>query len=371
MFRLRAEQKGLSLVFERAPDLPQFIRADQGKLSQVLINLLGNAIKFTERGSVRLRVAAQGSQLYFQIQDTGIGIPPDKQGNIFDAFTRAHDDLVSSGTGLGLAISRQYVEAMGGKIAVESTVGQGSIFSVRLPVEPVAIMEIQPPPPTRRVIGLEPGQGVYRILVVEDEQMNRELLSAVLQSAGAGFEIREAVDGQQAIKLWEEWQPHLVWMDMQMPVMDGRQATRAIRQCDPSVKIVALTAYALEEQKSQFLTAGCDDFVRKPFREADIFNAMAKHLGARFVYEDNVKPSQQIVTPTQALASMNPSVLPRDLITALHLAASSANVAQVELAIGRIREYDSRLAEALDTLAENFEYQAISNWLEAKCEIAA
>jgi len=307
----------------------------------VLLNLLGNAVKFTEKGDVTLRVSViddsqlniedlgteeinhQSSifNLQFEIEDTGMGIALDDLDTIFDPFVQIRSDRQGSeGTGMGLAISRKFVQMMGGDIAVKSDVGKGSVFSFDIRVELSDIAEIETEPRAARVIGLEPDQPAYGILVVEDNLENRALLCNLLRSVG--FEVHEAVNGQAAIEQYEKRQPDLIWMDIRMPVMDGYEATRRIREREASdfrlrppalrglrpggnadlglkdekkeskIPIVALTAHAFEEEKEVILAAGCDDFVRKPFREAEIFEVMARHLGVRYVFEGAAKPSE-------------------------------------------------------------------------------
>jgi two-component system sensor histidine kinase/response regulator len=345
MFYLRAKEKGLQLLFERAPNVPRYIRADEGKLRQILINLLSNAVKFTSSehkwrdsvsslggepspivqgtGGVVMRIGAfscdtsssglpplpQGERdasevswepgqlvhLLFEVEDTGPGIPPEDLPYLFDPFVQTASGLESKeGTGLGLPISQQFVKLMHGEITVHSEVGYGSTFRVTVPVELADVSDVAVERPQRRVIGIEPDQhapdgGPYRILVVEDKALNRQLILKLLEPFG--FALREAVNGQEAVEIWQAWKPHLIWMDMRMPVMDGHEATKRIKQMqaahplDPPTVIIALTASAFEEDRRLILDEGCDDFVRKPFRENEIFDKLVEHLGIRFVYK--------------------------------------------------------------------------------------
>jgi len=374
MFRLRAERKGLILKFGYASGVPCHIRADRGKLHQILINLLGNAVKYTDEGRVALKVGnAEKSDhqssllgLQFAISDTGIGIAPDDLGNIFDAFVRVDEQKYNKGTGLGLPISRKYVWMMGGGIRVESDVGGGSTFSFEIPVEPVKQSEIdkQQPKLQQRVAGLEEGHPDYRILIVEDEDDNRNLLVHLLKSIG--FQVREALNGQEAVELRNTWRPHFIWMDMRMPVMDGYTATRKIRMMEEGSQtqmaiIVALTAHAFEEDRLEVLEAGCNDFVRKPFRETEIFEMLRKHLGVHFVFEEDGKakigtgqaPVQDVLS-SEALAE-----LPDEMLAALWQGAEDVDIDLLFSAIERIRKRDAALADALMRFAEDFEYDEI------------
>jgi PAS domain S-box-containing protein len=370
MFSLRAEAKGLTLVVDLAPGVPQYVRADQGKLRQVLINLLGNAVKFTHTGDVMLRVWMEDesssinshSSLVFEVEDTGVGIAPDELEAVFDAFVQTASGKGSQqGTGLGLPISRQYVQTMGGELSVTSEPGQGSRFQFDLPVEVVRGADTEGAQPARRVVGLEPGQPVYRLLVVEDIQASRQLLVKLLRSIG--FDVRAASNGQQAVEMWEKWRPHFIFMDLRMPVMDGRETTRYIKAQPGGQEtvIVALTASAFEEDQAEVLALGCDDFVRKPFREAEIFDMLVKHLGVHFVYEgvergngDRDGDRDRDVPDPAALADM-----PSDWGAALRRATTEGDLARMLALIEQVQARDAVLAEGLAHLAHNFEYDAI------------
>jgi light-regulated signal transduction histidine kinase (bacteriophytochrome)/CheY-like chemotaxis protein len=324
MLELQARSKGLQLVFERASDIPPYIRTDESKLRQILINLLGNAIKFTEVGRVTLRISsaiARGrfspqflefnenlstkpaptiQNLKFEVEDTGPGIAPEELDRLFDAFAQTEAGRRSQeGTGLGLPISRRFVRLMGGDITVESRLGAGSTFQFTIPIHLADGSEVEALQPYRQIVGLEPKQPTYRILVVEDKWANRQLLVQLL--APLGFEVKEATNGQEAIALWEEWQPHLIWMDMRMPGMDGYEATREIkaRSRDRAPIILALTANAFEEDRRTALAIGCDDFIHKPCSEEIILGKMAEHLGVCYIYAD----ASEITTDSEPMTS--------------------------------------------------------------------
>ncbi len=335
----RAGKKGLELILDISEDVPRYIHTDARKLRQVLINLLSNAIKFTDAGSVTLRVAladqetASSDQLLtdgksaqsgryklrFEVKDTGVGIAPEEMDRLFEAFIQTMSgQAVSEGTGLGLTISQQYVHLMGGEIRVESQVGVGSNFSFDMPVELASADRIKPERPYRRVVGLAPGQPQYRILVVDDSRDNRTLLQQILENAG--FEVQTADSGQAVVEMFHSWQPQLILMDIRMPGIDGYQATRLIKESNgPEIKIIAVTASALEDELSRVLEAGCDDLVRKPFSEADIYDLLAKHLNIQYVYED-LKPS--IVTERTELTPADLAGLSDGWVTELRQAAT-------------------------------------------------
>jgi len=379
MFRLRAEEKGLTLTCFRAGNVPQYVRMDEGKLRQVLGNLLGNAVKFTQEGGVALRVgmkeegrrtieqpssAVRRSSLVFEVEDTGPGIAPEEQAAVFDPFVQATSGQQSpEGTGLGLSICRQHVRLMGGDIAVSSQLGQGSLFRFDVQVGLADATKVQTARPRRQVIGVEAGQMGYRLLVVEDKETNRRLLVRLLESLG--FEVKEALNGQEALEVWERWEPHLIWMDMRMPVMDGYEATRRIKATarGQATVIVALTATAFEEDRERILLEGCDDFVRKPFRKDQIYDVLAKHLGVRFVYEEEPVPSVA-AEPADVLTPAALATLPAGWLADLHEATVKADLNLMLALIDQIREQAPVLAGALADLARDFGYKRILAFIQ-------
>jgi len=225
----RAEAKGLQLILDQSSAFPRYVHTNPAKIRQVLINLLGNAVKYTNEGGITLRLGATSTdgskvRLACEVEDSGIGISEEDMERIFEPFAQVGEQTDAKGTGLGLSITRQYVELMGGELTVESKVGKGSVFRFEIPVEKVAVEDIEQAEPSRgQVIGLEPGQPSWRILIVEDQLENRLLLKKLLEQVG--FEVHEAVNGQEAIDVFEEWRPHFIWMDRRMPLMDGLEAT--------------------------------------------------------------------------------------------------------------------------------------------------
>ncbi|MGL5065092.1 MAG: response regulator [Microcoleus sp.] len=327
MFQLQAQNRDLQLLFLRSADVPQYVRTDEVKLRQVLINLLSNALKFTKIGGVSVRVRSvepnslttsylsditdssddwlEAIFIEFEIADTGVGIAEAELGNLFQAFVQTESgQKTQSGTGLGLTIGRQFVRLMGGDITVESQIDRGSTFRFAIAVNSVAATAVTAPKIDREVMGVAPDRPEYRILIADDREDNRQLLCKML--APLGFAVEQASNGLEAVAVWENWQPHLILMDLRMPVMDGCEATIEIRakiqqreeersrnrELDidlvdlPNPKIIALTASTLEEKRSFALLVGCDDFIRKPFRKMDIFDALHKHLGVNYIYSD-------------------------------------------------------------------------------------
>jgi signal transduction histidine kinase/CheY-like chemotaxis protein len=380
MLALRAESKGIKLTIDRDINLPRYINTDDKKLRQVLINLLGNAIKFTIEGSVIVRVRGQENNsvavetsdetslhntphtLIFEIEDTGAGIAPSEIDNLFEAFVQTETGKQSQqGTGLGLSISKKFVELMGGEIAVSSELEKGSIFKFNIQAKVSEASKIEEQKATQRVIGIEPNQLEYRILIVDDRWENRQLLLKLLQPIG--FAVKEASNGKEAVEMWQSWQPNLIWMDMRMPVMNGYEATQQIKSHikGQATAILALTASTLEEEKVLVLSAGCDDFVRKPFREEAIFEKMSQYLGVRYIYENlDIENSLEVISinklTTKALA-----VMPDEWLRELAEAAELINGLLIEELLLQIPQEHQYLAKSIQQEVENFDFDRIMN----------
>ncbi|MEG4116974.1 PAS domain S-box protein [Microcoleus sp. N9_B4] len=363
MLQVKAQSKGLKLIVERDPNLPQFVHTDEKKLYQVLVNLLGNAIKFTNKGSVTLRVRAEQSdqtscRLCFEVEDTGVGISPTEVDSLFKAFVQAEaGNKLNQGTGLGLAISQRFVQLMGSQIRVQSTLNQGSIFYFELGVKLSQSVCLASELLKQRVIGIAPGQPTYRILVVEDVEENRRLLVKLLTSVG--FEVRQATQGVEALSLWESWSPQLIWMDLRMPIMDGYTATKRIREHPDGQEtvIIALTASAFEQEREKALMAGCDDFMSKPFQESLVFDKLAKHLGAEYIYTVVGKDSQKLFV--DCLSSEDLAVMSSQWLEEMYQAAYDVDHEVMNELIKQIPASQSTLSSSLIDCVNNFNYDQI------------
>jgi signal transduction histidine kinase/ligand-binding sensor domain-containing protein/CheY-like chemotaxis protein len=368
MIRGRARAKNLELIVNTSPGVPAFVRSDAAKLRQVLINLLGNAVKFTGQGSVTLNVDARPVDadrilLIIEVRDTGAGIALNDRARVFDAFFQAGQTSGQKGTGLGLSITRQFVQMMGGTIDVESTLGEGSLFRVELPVEQTSGSETAEERQSHGyVAGLAPGEPEYRILIVEDKRENWMLLLRLLQDAG--FQVRMAEDGAQGVEAFRAWRPHLIWMDINLPVMGGIEAAERIRTLDggAQVRIVALSASAFAQQRAEVLAAGMNDFLRKPYRREEIFDCMARQLGVRYVYRE-IAPASP-AEPSPSLRPEDLAALPRHLRDELAHALVRLDPEPISEVIGRISAQNARLGALLANSAKRFAYTQILNAIE-------
>lgn len=359
MMSVRAQNKGLALLIDQSSEFPRFIVGDEARLRQILINLIGNALKFTQQGGVTLRLSTRQnsiSHLVIEVEDSGTGISPEDQQRIFEPFVQLGEQGDSKGTGLGLTITRQFVQLMHGHLTLESVLGKGSLFRIDLPLieareeDLVKSKEIS----HGEVLSLAPGQPEYRVLIVEDQLENQLLLTQLMETIG--ISVKVAKNGLEGIQLFQNWNPDLIWMDRRMPVMDGVEAVQAIRLLPEGqeVKIVAVTASAFMEQREEMLQAGMDDFVRKPYRASEIYQCLTKHLGVKYIYE-GVSEEQQDMSLTPDMLSALPDELRSDLQDALE----SLECERIDLIIQEIANYDQPLWKTLANLAENLDYSTI------------
>ncbi|MBE7385434.1 MAG: response regulator [Leptolyngbya sp. SIO1E4] len=384
MFQFKANSKGVDLRLERAANLPQYIRTDESKLRQVLVNLVGNAVKFTASGHICLRASGPTPEpastpesvqadsppppvLHFAVEDTGAGIEPTELEALFEPFVQAkHHQPSQAGTGLGLPISRKFVELMGGEMTVSSRLGQGSQFRFSIQTEGVCHPMTGRSRQGRPVIGLEPGQPPYRILIAEDVPENRQVLVDLLQPVG--FELREAKNGLEAVLIWQRWMPHLIWMDLRMPVMDGYEATKQIKAIGENAPVViAITGSVFKEEQTLAMAAGCDDFICKPFRTGVIFEKMTEFLDVRYVYgpiaTSDADLSQPGTTPSESalgnLTSDDFQGMPLEWIARLHQAAIRVDGQEITDLIAEIPPEQAELSHDLTRLVENFSFEEI------------
>ena len=374
----RSEKKGLEFKFKLEKKLPEFIKTDENKLRQILLNLLGNAIKFTSSGSVTLQVkhdkdneavtAGKVIKLLFEIKDTGPGIPEEDIEHIFQTFAQSnHNRDLPGGTGLGLTISRELISQLGGNISVNSDIGKGTTFSFSIKAEIAKTGEIEIKKYPGSVIGIESGSTAsggqpFKILVVEDKYENRILLTRILKEAG--FEVKEAENGKEGVDITLEWEPHLIWMDIRMPVMDGFESVEIIRSrvTKNQPVIIALTASAFEEERLTALSKGFDEFVRKPFKIDDIFEKMAEHINVRYIYKEN-EETENHETGNLSGEDIYDDIkaLPPDIINELLEAVELSDVKKIENIINSIRSQNSRLADLFHGYAGDYAFDKILN----------
>ncbi|WP_306590648.1 ATP-binding protein [Geothrix sp. 21YS21S-4] len=355
MQRIRARDKGLELRVEAAPGFPAYLEGDEAKLRQILVNLVGNAVKFTERGAVVLRAGYADGWATFAVEDTGPGIAAEDQRLLFRPFFQGSAAAGGEGTGLGLHISRSLVRLMGGELELDSRPGEGTRFSFSLPLS-----EGEPPPELLgggRVVGLEPGQRPVRMLVADDRVENRDLLVGLL--ASVGLPALAAADGIEAVELWEQHRPDLVWMDLRMPRMDGFAALEAIRGKEregnaPPTCVVAISASVLDTDRDALLRAGFDDFLGKPFREAELFDVMSRLLGLRFLVREPESEPEANLKAVLALQSAPWRAEVKEAVL----------IGDVEGALGLVDRLEPSAAESLRRFLKAYKLQEVLDALE-------
>ncbi|MGA2531655.1 MAG: PAS domain S-box protein [Candidatus Aminicenantales bacterium] len=374
IFRPPADAKNLHFKVECPDDMPRYVEGDEGKLRQILINLLGNAVKFTQAGGIvlRARLDPEGPdklRLSAEVEDSGPGIPEKEQESLFTPFQQTQNGRrMGTGTGLGLAICREFVHLMGGDITVSSQPGKGSLFKFHVLLGEGEIAAAEKKSESYRIKSLQPGQPACRIMIVDDEDINGALVAQMLGSIG--FDTGRAANGKEAVERFTAWHPHLILMDMRLPVMDGCEAIRRIRAGPggADVKIISVTASAFEENRREALEAGADDFLAKPFREAVLFEKVKKLLGIEYVLLEDTTPEKNPprAAATSAVTAEVLASLPRDFIRKMREAVIQADYDRMMGLIGSVEGHSAPVAQVLRGLVERFEYKELLDLLQKR-----
>ena len=360
----RAEKKGLELTLDMPPDMPHGLLTDGPKLRQILVNLLGNAVKFTEQGAIDLQVQLMSKdKIAFTVHDTGIGIPKNKLDDIFDPFKQVDGINKMGGTGLGLAISNKLVRAMGGHIIVESEIGQGSRFSFILPFEKAEVTasdEITDDSlysEERLILG--PGQEIT-VVIADDSDINRNVLIRLLEPAG--FKTIEARNGKEVLEILRNQGAPLVLMDIRMPIMNGLEATQEIRK-DPLINgtvVIAVTASVFPEFQEQFTDAGCDDFIGKPFKAFDVFKKIEKNLGVKFI-----ESPTEVSTVDENISQNNSEISQEEMdqyIARISDAAEIGDISDLAAAANELKSKGQQARKLADTILSkvaSFDFEGV------------
>jgi signal transduction histidine kinase/DNA-binding response OmpR family regulator len=373
MFRFRTNEKGLQFLVERQLNVPRFIHADESKLKQVLINLLGNSYKFTRVGGIALRFRAEkindesgesgdAIRLRFEIEDTGPGIPEKDIGSLFEPFQTASAGKVAGGTGLGLSISKSLIELMGGEISFETRIGRGTVFRVSIPFKKAEGATAKTIDADTRIVGLEPGSLPPKILIVDDQKDNRDLLVTLLEPLG--FPIRQAENGKEALKIVEEWSPHAVLMDMLMPEMDGYEATRCIKTTEKNsgIRVIAVTASAFEDEEKKVLATGVDGYIRKPLRAEELLGMLARLFDLHYVTTDS--PEDSVARNANSLSKNDLAKLSDTMIREMKKAVEDGEMKKLRELIAQTENIDSAIAHQLRNLAKAYNYEELGRLLE-------
>ncbi len=368
MFKLPAEVKGLTLEVAPAAGLPGPLIGDEGKLRQILVNLLGNAVKFTERGGVVLRARVETGEggarrLEIEVADSGPGIAASEVGRLFQAFEQTAAGLDKGGTGLGLAISRHYARALGGDISVSSAPGRGCVFRLALPVIPAEAAAGSVRSPPRRVTGLRPEQRGRRVLEVDDKADNRLFVRRLLEPLG--FAVREAETGAEALALWADWRPHLILMDVMMPVLRGDEAIRRIRALPGGreTRIVVLSASSFEEDREAVLTSGADAFLRKPVTDDELLAVIGQQLGLGYEYRQEEGGGATPFPPPPPPDAAAVARIPAALALEMRRAVGHADDTRMRRLIARLPSDQETIGRALAAILERFDWDVLETLL--------
>lgn len=363
---IRAEEKGISLIYEPITQLPIAVQGDEKRLRQVLINLLGNAIKFTEKGGVAFKVGYQDGKLRFQVEDTGVGMALEQLQDIFLPFHQVGDaNRKVEGTGLGLAISRQLVQMMGGEIKVKSTLGQGSIFWLDLDLPEVSEWATNAAKANAHTIVGFKGRK-RKILIADDKWQNRSIMVGMLQPLG--FEILEATEGQDCLNKAVEFKPDCILMDLMMPVMSGLEATRRIRKSPGQTKLVviATSASVFDFDRQQSVEVGCNDFIPKPIRIEELLEKLRTHLEVEWIYEENLEEIRRAEGEKKSLSSEIVAPSDEEMVVLFDLAMMGdlRGIAERAAKLEQLNEQWVPFATHLRQLAKGFEEQQILEFIK-------
>jgi signal transduction histidine kinase/CheY-like chemotaxis protein len=373
--KFQAHNQSLEFSLIRNGNLPQYICLDERRLRQVLTNLIDYSLRYTRAEETIVRVSCsevsrdstaaeiksppkRQLKINFVIENHDFPITSEELSTLFDPLARVSQKYKSSEvSSLSLPISRQLAQLMGGDITVttDNNFPGGIIFNLDIQAEVDTTPELQIESTPRKIIGLEPDDREYRILIVDDSKTNRKIMVQLLEPLG--FKVKEAVNGKEAVDIWLHWQPHMIWMDIRMPVMNGYEATEQIKSYSqtPSTPIVALTAGTLEEERSLFQASGCDDFVGKPFSDSIIFDKIAQHLGVRYVYESTPNP----VSKNFKLTANALKIMPDNWLTEVAEAATTLDRNLLTQLLEQIPPDCGDLQEALQNQVDNFDFDKI------------
>ncbi len=373
LFETPARNKGLQFQVVCQEDLPAYVNADQGRLRQILINLVGNALKFTVEGSIDVRIertpkteppgdCEAAMVLHLEVEDTGSGIPENEQQHLFDTFWQSETNQEGGGTGLGLNIVYELVSLMKGTISVQSQGGVGTRFLLDIPVEPALEKNntsSASPKTIRRVTGLRPETCRPTVLVVDDRTDNRAILRDVL--APIGFEVKEAKDGPEALQIYSECAPDIVLMDIRMPGMDGYEATNKIRALPggKDTPVIAVTASVFDVDKIQVAGAGMQGYLRKPFLQEELLTQLQQALDLTYRYSDDLCVS----SASEDASILHPdriAQLPENMVQAMTTAVEIGNMNQFRKCLVDLEAIDPELAQALQLLARQYDYDKLN-----------
>ncbi len=367
MVREHAGESGITIEVDKSPSVPSCIIGDPGKLRQVILNYLTNAIKYSMGSKITIKIGYKNGILDIQVADNGPGICPDDIKKLFQPFVQIGSASEQTGSGLGLAITRQIVEAMKGQTGVESHEGRGSVFWAKIPASPCPIdADLQERVKKEIIVGLKPGHRGLKVLIAEDNPENRRLIRNLM--AVLKVNIREATNGREAVEIFREWKPDFIWMDLRMPVMDGKEAARIIRSLPGGDKtiIVALTADSFGDGRAKIFESGMDDLVLKPCRADDVYKCMKRHLKLEFVTEQS--PDNGVIAPGGTVSG--PVIkkgqlvkllrdLDETLIKELHEAVLLLNSHDMSRVLEKIEKVNPDLSDILAQLDKEIKYDII------------
>lgn len=365
LFHPKVAEKSIDLKVHIQEDVPKHILADDGRIRQVLINLIGNAVKFSDQGIIKVELFLQADDLLaVSVSDQGPGIPKESQEMIFEPFEQTEKGInMAGGTGLGLAISRKIALLMGGNLSVESEIGVGSTFKFTFDYMPATTKFGKIKIMDHSVESLDASCLPVKVLVVDDKSHNRDIVNEMLEPLG--FTILNAVNGKEAVDIFKAWNPKIVIMDIVMPVMDGREATRQIRALEGGKEtvIIAVTASALDEEKAEILQLGVDDFVRKPFKMNELLESIRIHADLKYVYKSEAENQKEEADDSKVWAEQLAKCNESQRIE-LQKAVTLGDISQLTALVEEIRLHQPALADYMHHLIDNFSFEKLTELIQ-------
>ena len=365
IFDIQVRTRNLYFNSIKHDGLPRYITGDRNKIKQVLINLVGNAVKNTDSGGINFETAVAGDindmhnefEIRFTVKDTGRGISTGDLEEIFNPFVQSTDQKLAEGTGLGLSISKSFARLMRGDIVAESSKGKGSTFTFTAMITKGSSFEIEKKNGTSGILQLNTDHEI-RVLVVDDRESNRDILTQMLLHAG--FTVKEAVNGVEALTLFEKFEPHIILLDVVMPEMDGVEVTRRIRSSHKGMNavIIAVTASAMDDDIKEVVDAGVDDIIRKPFIDTELFESIKKHARLDYIYEQKSEDNEMKTFDFENIEKAAKAV-PLGLINELEQAINIGYMAGLRDVIKKISKINIDLADVLNDLADDYGYDEI------------
>jgi len=366
IFKIKTDKKNLDFKFIIEEDVPRLVVSDKTKIKQIIINLVGNALKFTKYGAITVKFKndSTNNRLVIFVEDTGIGISKEELNRIFNPFEQTRTGRMAGGAGLGLSISKKYSELLGGGIKVESILGEGTTFEFSFEYQAGCETDLTNEAPLMPVMKIKDDKEV-KVLIVDDRDNNRDILTKMLKPLG--FITKEADDGYKAIYYINDWKPDIILLDIIMPIMSGTEVIKRMKSDEnaKNIKIIVITASVLDDDKKNIMEIGADSFIRKPFKQNVILEEIRKLLGLEYVYRAEIKQNNE---PKNDISEENIkkvlSSLPEDFIEKFKQKLIIGDVKEVNKLNDFIESHNKKICEYFKKLIEDYDFNVVLSYLK-------